>query len=113
MILTPTSSEIKAILSVGFTSIQSFPIRTTGQLLLHSCLHFLGLHCESKREDCQNTEERKTSHLSMTLNQKQVREREKKKATLPHLIGGDNGNTSELLLVSIGSLLLLRHLDKN
>ena len=39
-----SSSEIHASLSVAFTSMQSFPIRTTGQDLLHSCRHFLGLH---------------------------------------------------------------------
>lgn len=37
-------SEIKAILESGETSIQSFPLRTTGHDFLHSCLHFLGLH---------------------------------------------------------------------
>jgi len=31
-----SSSEIKAILLVGTTSIQSLPCRTTGQLRLHS-----------------------------------------------------------------------------
>ncbi|KAI8895074.1 hypothetical protein BC833DRAFT_529850 [Globomyces pollinis-pini] len=39
-----SSSEIKANLSDGNTSIQSFPILTTGQPFLHSCLHFFGLH---------------------------------------------------------------------
>lgn len=38
------SSEMTAFLSVGLTSIQSFPIFTTGHDRLHSCLHFLGLH---------------------------------------------------------------------
>ena len=38
------SSEIDAILLFGVTSIQSFPILTTGQDRLHSCLHLLGLH---------------------------------------------------------------------
>lgn len=38
------SSDIAAILLFGVTSIQSFPIRTTGQDFLHSCLHLLGLH---------------------------------------------------------------------
>ncbi|KAF1984661.1 hypothetical protein K402DRAFT_335894 [Aulographum hederae CBS 113979] len=33
-------SEMKAILSVGATSMQSLPVRTTGQDFLHSCLHF-------------------------------------------------------------------------
>ena len=33
-------SEMKAILDSGVTSIQSFPVRTTGQDFLHSCLHF-------------------------------------------------------------------------
>lgn len=37
-------SEMKAIFDSGATSIQSFPVRTTGQDFLHSCLHFLGLH---------------------------------------------------------------------
>ncbi|ODV80344.1 uncharacterized protein CANTADRAFT_40353, partial [Suhomyces tanzawaensis NRRL Y-17324] len=37
-------SEIKAIFEVGVTSIHNFPVLTTGQLLRHSCLHFLGLH---------------------------------------------------------------------
>lgn len=35
---------MKANLLLGPTSIQSFPILTAGQLFLHSCLHFLGLH---------------------------------------------------------------------
>lgn len=38
-----SSSEMVAILSFGVTSMQSFPIRTTGQLFLHSCLHLFGL----------------------------------------------------------------------
>jgi hypothetical protein len=70
-----SGSERKAIFDVGVTSIQSrpvvtkncqhagvithgmpfcdLPIRTTGQLFLHSCLHFLGLHfsAETKAED--------------------------------------------------------------
>ena len=37
-------SERKATLSVLFTSMHSFPIFTTGQDFLHSCLHFFGLH---------------------------------------------------------------------
>ncbi|KAF2088908.1 hypothetical protein K490DRAFT_9176, partial [Saccharata proteae CBS 121410] len=36
-------SEIKAILDSGATSMQSFPVRTTGQDFLHSCLHFYRL----------------------------------------------------------------------
>jgi hypothetical protein len=28
------------------------PIFTTGQLFLHSCLHFLGLHLNKRREAC-------------------------------------------------------------
>jgi hypothetical protein len=39
-----SSSEIQDILDVGVTSTQSLPTFTTGQNLLHSCLHFLGLH---------------------------------------------------------------------
>ena len=38
------SSEIQAILSLVLTSTHSLPTLTTGQLFLHSCLHFLGLH---------------------------------------------------------------------
>ena len=38
------SSEMKAILSFGVTSMQSLPIRTTGQDFLHSCRHLFGLH---------------------------------------------------------------------
>lgn len=41
------SSEIEAILLLGVTSMQSLPIRTTGQDFLHSCLHLLGLHLSS------------------------------------------------------------------
>eukprot|EP01147_Barroeca_monosierra_P001915 gene1914-gene3940 len=37
------TSDILA-LSVGATSIQSFPIRTTGHDRLHSCRHRFGLH---------------------------------------------------------------------
>ena len=37
-------SEMKAILLVGSTSMQSLPVRTTGQDFLHSWRHFLGLH---------------------------------------------------------------------
>ena len=37
-------SEINAILDAGVTSIHNFPVFTTGQLFLHSCLHFFGLH---------------------------------------------------------------------
>ncbi|OCK88424.1 uncharacterized protein K441DRAFT_588706 [Cenococcum geophilum 1.58] len=33
-------SEMNAILDSGVTSMQSFPVRTTGQDFLHSCLHF-------------------------------------------------------------------------
>lgn len=32
---------MNAILEVGVTSIQSLPVRTTGQALRHSCRHFL------------------------------------------------------------------------
>ena len=35
---------MKAILLVGATSMHSLPCRTTGQLRLHSCRHFFGLH---------------------------------------------------------------------
>ena len=35
---------MKAILLEGSTSMQSLPVRTTGQDFLHSCRHFLGLH---------------------------------------------------------------------
>ncbi|KAI9593846.1 hypothetical protein BDF19DRAFT_386933, partial [Syncephalis fuscata] len=42
-------SEMKAILASGLTSRHQpywlhLPIRTTGQLFLHSCRHFFGLH---------------------------------------------------------------------
>lgn len=36
-------SEIKAILDSGVTSIQSFPVLTTGQDFLHSCRHFYNM----------------------------------------------------------------------
>ncbi|EIE24325.1 hypothetical protein COCSUDRAFT_10993, partial [Coccomyxa subellipsoidea C-169] len=50
-----SSSEIHAVFEFGATSMQSLPadypstlicspIFTTGQLFLHSCLHFFGLH---------------------------------------------------------------------
>ncbi|KAI8616844.1 hypothetical protein BC830DRAFT_1038649, partial [Chytriomyces sp. MP71] len=39
-----SSSERKAILEVGSTSMQSFPGLTSRNPFLHSCLHFLGLH---------------------------------------------------------------------
>ena len=39
-----SSSESTAILLVGATSMHSLPIRTTGQLLLHSWRHLFGLH---------------------------------------------------------------------
>lgn len=39
-----SGSEMNAILLVEVTSIHNLPIRTTGQLFLHSCLHFFGLH---------------------------------------------------------------------
>ena len=41
------SSEMNAILVAGVTSTHSFPILFTGQYVLHSCLHFLGLHRSS------------------------------------------------------------------
>ncbi|KAI3575173.1 hypothetical protein IWW34DRAFT_88767 [Fusarium oxysporum f. sp. albedinis] len=37
-------SEMNASLESGWTSIQSFPLRTTGQDFLHSCRHFRGRH---------------------------------------------------------------------
>jgi len=37
-------SDMKAIFDSGVTSMQSRPLRTTGQDFLHSCLHFFGLH---------------------------------------------------------------------
>ena len=37
-------SDMKAIFDSGVTSIQSFPVLTTGQDFLHSCRHFFGLH---------------------------------------------------------------------
>lgn len=39
-----SSSDIKAILSAGDTSMHNFPILTTGHDFLHSCLHLFGLH---------------------------------------------------------------------
>ena len=39
-----SSSEIHAILSFFWTSMQNLPIRTTGQDFLHSSMHFEGLH---------------------------------------------------------------------
>lgn len=33
-------SDIKAIFDSGVTSMQSLPVRTTGQDFLHSCRHF-------------------------------------------------------------------------
>ncbi len=39
-----SSSDMDAILSLGVTSMQSLPIRTTGHDLRHSCLHRFGLH---------------------------------------------------------------------
>lgn len=41
-------SEMKAIFESGVTSMQSLPVLTTGQDFLHSCRHFLGLHCKAK-----------------------------------------------------------------
>ncbi|KIL65453.1 hypothetical protein M378DRAFT_76959, partial [Amanita muscaria Koide BX008] len=40
------NSEMKAILSVGFTSIHSFPVapHQHESTFLHSCAHRLGLH---------------------------------------------------------------------
>jgi hypothetical protein len=37
-------SEMMQIVEVGSTSMQGLPAVLTGQILLHSCLHFLGLH---------------------------------------------------------------------
>jgi len=42
-----SSSDNEAILDVGVTSMQSLPMRTTGQVFLHSCRHRLGLHLSS------------------------------------------------------------------
>jgi hypothetical protein len=42
-----SSSEMNAIFVAGVTSTQSLPILLTGQYVLHSCLHFLGLHRSS------------------------------------------------------------------
>lgn len=39
-----SSSDNEAIFDSGDTSIQSFPIRTTGHDRLHSCRHRFGLH---------------------------------------------------------------------
>src|SRR6056297_611874 len=39
-----SSSDRYAILSLGPTSMQNLPIRTTGHDFLHSCRHFDGLH---------------------------------------------------------------------
>ncbi|OCL09034.1 hypothetical protein AOQ84DRAFT_292022, partial [Glonium stellatum] len=36
-------SEMNAILDSGVTSMQSLPVRTTGQDFLHSCLHFCNI----------------------------------------------------------------------
>jgi hypothetical protein len=35
---------MKQIIEVGKTSIHIFPVLFTGQVFLHSCLHFFGLH---------------------------------------------------------------------
>lgn len=37
-------SEMKHIIDSGETSIHTFPALLTGQVFLHSYLHFLGLH---------------------------------------------------------------------
>jgi len=37
-------SEMKQMTDVGNTSMQTLPVLLTGQVFLHSCLHFLGLH---------------------------------------------------------------------
>jgi hypothetical protein len=37
-------SEMKQIVEVGLTSMHIFPVLFTGQVFLHSCLHFFGLH---------------------------------------------------------------------
>ena len=37
-------SEMKAMRESEVTSMQSFPVLTTGHDFLHSCRHFLGLH---------------------------------------------------------------------
>jgi hypothetical protein len=39
-----SGSEIKHITDVGSTSIHILPVLLTGQVFLHSYLHFLGLH---------------------------------------------------------------------
>jgi hypothetical protein len=39
-----SSSDKEAIFQSGCTSMHSFPILTTGQDFLHSCLHLFGLH---------------------------------------------------------------------
>lgn len=36
--------DISAIVEVGITSIHSLSVLLTGQVFLHSCLHFFGLH---------------------------------------------------------------------
>ena len=42
-----SSSDMNANFEFGVTSMHSFPNRTTGHDLLHSCLHFFGLHLSS------------------------------------------------------------------
>ncbi|KAI8870543.1 hypothetical protein GQ42DRAFT_122152 [Ramicandelaber brevisporus] len=42
-----STSEMKAILDVGVTSMHSLPMRTTGQLFRHSWWQSFGLHLSS------------------------------------------------------------------
>lgn len=41
---TQRSYEISTMGELGMTSMHIFSVLLTGQLFLHSCLHFLGLH---------------------------------------------------------------------
>ena len=89
-------------LSLGVTSIQSFPIRTTGQLFLHSCLDFY-LHQGNASKDIIFDNH---DHDPLPHPHDQV--------TLPASFGftlvcGDDGNPGQLVLLLLLLLLFRWH----
>ena len=81
---------MKAILDSGATSMQSLPVRTTGQDFLHSCRHFFGLHCRVEEVSVEATKRKRSGKM--------------------YLVATDNSNTivvSDTSLMAVGRRTVL------
>ena len=118
--MTSKKQQSLTYLSLGVTSIQSFPIRTTGQLFLHSCLNWtsrseLLWHNQHYYHQCFHI----THHYQQPPHGVHHASNSiylgKKPSYLPPaslgfaLVRGDDGDPSELVLLLLLLFLLRRH----